>query len=162
MKKLVLLLLVFLLVGCTSGEAVESDGSAMRIALYLDVIDKLMAEDDGLNHGIRYIGIDLSNASNLSDDEKDAIIRQIGERYQTETLIGTFEQLREQGYIDPDVLYWEDGILLTVSVISESDGTFTFDASKWRSGLGAIYFEDCTATLTADGWTFEIGAFAIA
>ena len=38
-----------------------------------------------------------------------------------------------------------------------------FDAEKWRSGLGAYFFLDCTASMEQDGtWTYTVGGEAIA
>ena len=33
-----------------------------------------------------------------------------------------------------------------------------FDTQKWRSGLGAYFFDDCTARRGEDGtWTYTVG-----
>ena len=38
----------------------------------------------------------------------------------------------------------------------------SFDAQKWRSGLGAYYFGQCTAQKNADGkWSYTVGQEAI-
>ena len=39
----------------------------------------------------------------------------------------------------------------------------TFDAEKWRSGLGAYFFCDCTSVQSADGhWDgYSVGSEAI-
>ena len=46
--------------------------------------------------------------------------------------------------------------------ITEKEGssTLTFDARKWRSGLGAYFFCDCTAEPEEDG-RYVVGSEAI-
>ena len=69
--------------------------------------------------------------------------------------------------MDKSVLYWEDGVLLSIKKTEDgkdSSSKIAFDAEKWRSGTGAIFFNGCTAK-RGDGvrWeTYRPGAFAIA
>ena len=64
-----------------------------------------------------------------------------------------------EGYADSLALYyWEEGVLFSVSGCAR-DG---FNAQKWRSGLGAYFFQDCTAVQADDGtWTYAVGSEAI-
>lgn len=61
----------------------------------------------------------------------------------------SYQELTEQGYCDP--YRWEDGVLLSIAPHeTEREEVFSlpvlrFDAEKWRSGLGAYFFYDCTA-----------------
>lgn len=137
------------------------DGDLSPFVLYRQVLFDLMETDDGLNGGARYLGVDLSGATNLTGGEKLALQYLLEQRYGLSVLPGTFDELCEQGYIDRDALYWEDGVLLRVALVEDGTDTFRFDAEKWRSGLGAIYWTDCTAARGADGWTYEVGGFAI-
>ena len=138
------------------------DGDLSPFVLYRQVLFDLMETDEGLNGGARYLGVDLSGAANLTGGEKLALQYLLEQQYGLSVLPGTFDELCEQGYIDRDALYWEDGVLLRVALVEDGTDTFRFDAEKWRSGLGAIYWTDCTATRGADGWTYEVGGFAIA
>lgn len=138
------------------------DGDLSPFVLYRQVLFDLMETDEGLNGGARYLGVDLSGAANLTGGEKLALQYLLEQRYGLSVLPGTFDELCEQGYIDRDALYWEDGVLLRVALVEDGTDTFRFDAEKWRSGLGAIYWTDCTAARGADGWTYEVGGFAIA
>lgn len=131
------------------------------IALYFQVFDDLMRVDPALGSGIEYLGIDLSTVANLTGSEKSAICWRLGERYEAQPVSGTFDELCEQGYIDREQLYWEDGVLLKIELTEAGDDTFKFNAEKWRSGLGAIFYSGCTAVRTPDGWTYEVGTFAI-
>lgn len=138
------------------------DGDLSPFVLYRQVLFDLMETDEGLNGGARYLGVDLSGAANLTGGEKLALQYLLEQRYGLSVVPGTFDELCEQGYIDRDALYWEDGVLLRIALVEDGTDTFRFDAEKWRSGLGAIYWTDCTAARDADGWTYEVGGFAIA
>lgn len=137
------------------------DGDLSPFVLYRQVLFDLMETDEGLNGGARYLGVDLSGAANLTGGEKLALQYLLEQQYGLSVLPGTFDELCKQGYIDRDALYWEDGVLLRVALVEDGTDTFRFDAEKWRSGLGAIYWTDCTAARGADGWTYEVGGFAI-
>ena len=139
--------------------------------LYLKVLEDLWEVDSGLNGDIKYISIDLSKApGELTESEKSAISYIFAKAHDKEGLELTFEELREQGYIEKDELYWEDGLLFSItdSQISEEQyfglRTIKFDAQKWRSGLGAYFFTDCTASWPQMGtWTdYNVGSEAIA
>lgn len=138
------------------------DGDLSPFVLYRQALFDLMETDEGLNGGARYLGVDLSGAANLTGGEEQALRYLLEQRYGLSVLPGTFDELCEQGYIDRDALYWEDGVLLRIALVEDGTDTFRFDAEKWRSGLGAIYWTDCTAARGADGWTYEVGGFAIA
>lgn len=138
------------------------DGDLSPFVLYRQALFDLMETDEGLNGGARYLGVDLSGAANLTGGEKLALQYLLEQQYGLSVLPGTFDELCEQGYIDRDALYWEDGVLLRVALVEDGTDTFRFDAEKWRSGLGAIYWTDCTAARGADGWTYEVGGLAIA
>ena len=47
--------------------------------------------------------------------------------------------------------------------LNSAGNTVTFDAQKWRSGLGAYFFCDCTSQQTLDGhWDgYTVGSEAI-
>lgn len=137
-----------------------------RCALYLQVLEDLWEVDSGLNGDLTYIGVDLSRTS-LSDSERSAVAWAFAGRHGGELVTGTWEELADQGYIDRENLYWEDGILFSITE-KEMKGVYsltpvTFDAEKWRSGLGAYFFCDCTSVQTAGGhWDgYTIGSQAI-
>ena len=129
--------------------------------LYLKVIKDLYDVDPGLNDSIVRLAFNLNDVTNLAETEKTALVYMAGNEFALETLQGTFEELREQGYIDKDQLYFETGLLYTIKVKSEKSNSFVFDAEKWRSGLGAYFYMDCTAKREKNGWTYTIGGQAI-
>ena len=136
--------------------------------LYLQVLEDLWTEDSGLNGDITYISVDLENApGGLTDGEKAAVAWIFAGRHNAQPLTLGFEALKENGYVKPNELYWENGLLFSIKA-SEKGGNsaskITFDAQKWRSGDGAIFFTACTAK-RGDGiaWEpYQPGGFAIA
>ena len=138
--------------------------------LYLKVLEDLWEVDAGLNGGIKYISIDLSEApGELTEGEKSAISYIFAKAHNAECLQLSFEELREQGYIEKDELYWEDGLLFSITDSIKAEEKYNglrvikFDAQKWRSGTGAYYFGDCSASWSQKGtWSdYNIGSQAI-
>lgn len=138
--------------------------------LYLKVLEDLWEVDAGLNGDIKYISIDLSKApGELTEGEKSAISYIFAKEHDKQCLQLTFDELREQGYIEKDELYWEDGLLFSITNSMKAEEQYNglrvikFDAQKWRSGTGAYYFGDCTASWPQNGtWSdYNIGSQAI-
>ncbi len=127
------------------------------VGLYEKAFDKLWETDKGLNMDIDILAFDLSITTNLTDAEKSSLIYVLGNKNGLETVSGTFDQLSENGYIDKENLVFENGILFSFEVTKESKNSFMFNAKKWRSGIGAYFFQNCTAKKTKDGWNFKIG-----
>ncbi len=140
--------------------------------LYLQVLDDLWQKDPGLNENITLAGLDLSTApGDLTESEKAAIAWRFGEMHGVEVVTGTFQELKEQGYLTSEplgdgapegstFLHWEDGCLFS---ITPNEGhaeelyslpTLFFNAEKWRSSLGAYCFYDCSA-LWAEAGTWS-------
>lgn len=135
------------------------------VGLYRTVLLDLWETDPALNEEAEMLGLDLSSLTNLSDIEREALSYllscdvELGLSY----ILGTWEELCQQGYIDRENLIWEDGVFFSIALEDEpGERSFSFDAQKWRSGLGSIFFEGCTARREKDGqWSYEAGAFAI-
>ena len=130
--------------------------------LYLEVLEDLWNVDPGLNGGISQIGIDLSGLTHLTEEEKESVMSDFASRHNLPYIAGTWEELCEQGYIDKDNLYWEDGLFFSIKTTEVNDfilDSTTFDAQKWRSGLGAYFFSQCTARKKLNGkWSYTVGA----
>ena len=143
--------------------------------LYLEVLEDLWTVDPGLNDGISQIGIDLSELSHLTELEKETVMHEFASKHNLPFIAGTWEELCEQGYIDKDNLYWEDGLFFSIKTNEDAEWNLpaakdddsvpeltAFDAQKWRSGLGAYFFGQCTAQKNADGkWSYTVGQEAI-
>lgn len=151
--------------------------------LYLQVLNDLWETDSGLNEDISVAGLDLSQApGGLLESEKAALAWRFGELHGVETVTGTFEELRDQGYFSPSSIstpapaegeepsagwyQWEDGCLFTIGPRDGHNGevyslpTLFFDAEKWRSPLGAYFFADCSCVWPEAGtWSgYTVGA----
>ena len=137
--------------------------------LYLKVLEDLWETDEGLNHDIKYISIDLSRApGELTEGEKSAICYIFAKKHNKQRLELSYEELINQGYLKGDMpYYFEDGILF--SITDSMDEVYNglrvikFNAQKWRSGLGAYFFGDCTASWPQQGtWSdYNVGVHAI-
>ncbi len=157
--------------GHTIGTGRNPGGSLYDLSgLYLKVLEDLWGVDAGLNGGIKYISMDLSKApGELTEGEKAAISYIFTKAHNAACLQLSFEELREQGYIAKDELYWEDGLLFSITDSMKAEEQYNglrvikFDAQKWRSGTGAYYFGDCTASWPQNGtWSaYKIGSQAI-
>lgn len=166
-----------------NASAIGKDGSGSVTAniridvceLYLEVLEDLWNVDSGLNDGISQIGIDLSELSHLTELEKETVMHEFASKHNLPYIAGTWEELCEQGYIDKDNLYWEDGLFFSIKTNEDAEWNLpalkegdsvpeltAFDAQKWRSGLGAYFFGQCTAQKNADGkWSYTVGQEAI-
>ena len=117
--------------------------------IYLSVLEDLWTEDSGLNSDITYISVDLDDAPGvLTDGEKAAVAWIFSGAHGKQGLRLGFEELKENGYIDDGVLYWEDGALFSIRKSDngkDSTQKITFDAEKWRSGTGAVFYMGCSA-----------------
>lgn len=142
------------LCGVTEIKVLDMGGFDNLCSLYLDVLEDLWQVDSALNSDIDIIGVDLSK-TRLLPAEQSALAWRFGELHGKEIVQGTWQELVEQGYIDGEALYWENGCLFSVTE-KEMEGAYSlnvvkFDAEKWRSGLGAYYFGDCTSVQSALG-----------
>ena len=155
-------------------------------SLYLQVLEDLWEADSGLNEGITELGVDLS-ATRLTESEQAAVAWAFGQAHGIVPIQGTYEELVEQGYITGESLggdaaadakfwQWEHGCLFSIeegeepvvfSLPSIGPGeeipaydAVRFDAQKWRSGLGAYFFSDCTAVSNGNGhWaSYRVGS----
>ena len=157
-----------------------------RCGLYLQVLEDLWAVDEGLNGDITELGVDLSSVTDLSGSEKSAVAWAFGNAHGLTPVEGTWDELKEQGYFTAQPLegdgapegaafyHWEDGALFSIRTNEDAAWSLpdiaegsppvltAFDAQKWRSGLGAYFFQDCTAVQADDGtWTYAVGSEAI-
>ena len=149
-----------------------------RCALYLRVLNDLWGKDEGLNSsGVEYISVDLA-ATSLTPAERSAVAWTFAQSHGAEPMELSYEQLCAEGYIsgltgENAFPQWEKGILFTItetdepvlfSLPSMSEGeeepsmsqfniknTVSFDASKWRTALGAYGFSKCVAVQDNSG-----------
>lgn len=149
-----------------------------RCALYLRVLNDLWGKDEGLNSsGVEYISVDLA-ATSLTPAERSAVAWTFAQSHGAKPMELSYEQLCTEGYISglegEDIFpAWENGVLFTITETDDpvtfnlpslSEGgelpsmtqyniknTVSFDASKWRTALGAYGFSECVAVQNNDG-----------
>lgn len=146
--------------------------------LYLQVLDDLWNVDSGLNDGAAYVSVDLSEApGDLTEGEKEAIAWIFAGAHGVDVLTLTYQELAEQGYLseydflddEHKVYEWPEGVLFSITArTGGQDEVYSlpvlqFNAEKWRSPLGAYFFEDCKAVWSEGGsWnSYSVGAEAI-
>lgn len=160
---------VFSISACSLGtEKNPGGGNYDLCGLYLKVLEDLWETDEGLNGDIRYISVDLSQApGGLTEGEREAVAWLFCCGHGAEMLTLSYQELVEQGYCDR--YGWEDGILFSIAPHeTEKEEIFSlpavrFDAEKWRSGLGAYFFYDCSAVWPELGsWSgYSVGSHMI-
>lgn len=169
--------------GVTGVDISSTEGFNDLCGLYLQVLEDLWSVDEGLNRDLTTVGVDLS-CTRLSPGERSAVAYAFGMSHGVTAVEGTWEELVEQGYITGEPLeggkgqfyQWEDGCLFAIEESDEPAAVnmpalgpgetapgydaVAFDASKWRSSLGAYMFTDCSAVSNGDGhWDgYTVGA----
>lgn len=137
------------------------DSKKSLVSFYEKVFLDLWNTDKGLNSDINVIAVDLSKVENLKEYEKNALLYVLWNNLGYETIDKTYEELCSEGYIDTENLYFENGILFSVETSDVTESSFKFNASKWRSGLGAYFFNDCQAEINDGKLSYTIGSEAI-
>ncbi|MBR2491483.1 MAG: hypothetical protein IKB65_08390 [Ruminiclostridium sp.] len=141
---------------------VWADGYDDTARLYLEVFEVMVEEDSALAHDADLIGLDLSETT-LSPAEQSAAALLLEWETGLTVLEGTWEELVDQGYIDGENLYWEDGYFLSATEKERTDTGLVFSAQLWRSGLGALFYSDCNVGREVNGpWEeYIVGVVAI-
>jgi len=146
MKKILILFLVLIIAlgaGCTKKQTPDT------VKAYMMIIDQLYKEDSALNHDIKYLALDTSLMVNLSNEGKDELLNQLKD-YGHEILDMSFEELEKQGYIQD--VYFKEGVLFRIEDKEIKNNSITMKASKWRSGLGAIGYNEVTIKYNNGEW----------
>lgn len=144
------------------------------LSLYLAILDELYETSPGLNPegsmevSITY-GLDLSGVHNLTEVEKSMAAYFFSGSHDTDwekaqpagCVLGTYQELVDQGYIDGEKLSFENGVLFTIQDEPAENGKFSFSAQKWRGGDGAVFYDECQAEKKDGAWTYELGGFAV-
>ena len=94
--------------------------------LYLQVLEDLWNEDDGLNGGAEVVSVDLSKApGGLTAGEKAAVAYIYAQKHGVQGLTMTFDELREEGYLTGEKLEggstaysFTNGLLFTITLKS--------------------------------------------
>ena len=136
-----------------------ADGGDL-VGLYLQIAEDLWRDaGEGLTSDIDTVAFNLSEAQNLSRGEKNALLYLASGKFGYETVEGTIDELREQGYIED--MWFPHGVLFNFYNMTFEEDSFDFAAQIWRSGSGAIIYGECKASLTNGIWSYEPGGWAI-
>ena len=127
--------------------------------LYLQVLNDLWADALGGESGVETIGVDASALEGLSEGETDAMAYAFGMAHQTGLpLRGTFDELTEQGYIEPagdGPGRWPGGALFRLEGSAETG----FQVCCW-TGTEVIW--RCSAAQDAAGnWSYRTDSAAL-
>lgn len=125
------------------------------VGLYYHMISDITSQDTALDADTSIIALDLTQADNLTAGDKSALSYLVTCGLKKECYLYTYEELVEEGLIDDENLYFKDGVLITIAVTKETKNSFEFSISKWRSGLGAIGYDNCTAKRKGTEWNYE-------
>lgn len=169
MKRLsaaILLLFAILCMTACGNNATADEREEKICAMYMSVLEEIYADDPGLNspdeEGAKLtFGFDFSEVCNIGEESKRRLGEEFAEKHGAQAVFGTYAELCEQGFIDGEKMYWENGLLFGISDSQINGSGFKFKCQKWRSGLGAIFFEDCTAKESTGEWKYTLGGFAI-
>ncbi|NLL73280.1 MAG: DUF3221 domain-containing protein [Clostridiales bacterium] len=136
-----------------SAQKIEVIGHNHIVDGMFSLIDDVYQEDSALNHDISMIAFNTAEWTALTKAEIYTILAMAHNQYDLEIVQGTFDELAEQGLIDKEKLYFENGILIELNdlVIDEDRETINSSIRKWRSGKGAIGWKG-EAKLDGDQW----------
>jgi len=140
-------------------KSIEVTGHPGDLAgLFVDVFLSLWEAEPELNDGVELLAFDLSQCSNLSAAEKAAVMYLLGmELGIPDQISGTQDELIEDGYIDKESQYLENGVIFSVYKTAFEDGSFTFSASKWRGVHDAVGYNGCSAEYDGSEWRWTQG-----
>ncbi|MFF2089251.1 peptide ABC transporter substrate-binding protein [Paenibacillus sp. NPDC058174] len=120
------LLCVILITACSSANPTKDMGELYSLAL-----DAYMPIDEGLNEGMQYIAIDMSNFKDVAVADKKQILTNF-EKYNVKVMEATYEQLREDGLYDHQTMVLT-GVLLRVEKTEISTNKMVVEGSKFRA-----------------------------
>jgi hypothetical protein len=124
--------------GCGAGSQNNTDEMTGYADLYIQAIEALLEEDAALNGGMKYIAIDMKSLKGISGSDEDEIAKYFTDKY-VEVKNATIDDLKKDGEFDETNLIIKNGIAIKVDYIIEfSEDTISFDATKYKSGLGSI------------------------
>lgn len=129
------------------------------LSLWLDVLEDLWETDPALNEGATQLAFDLSGVPFLTPGEREALVW-LCNRWEYTAFESCYDDLVSEGAVGESG--WREGLLITFSAQETPDGRITFEASKWRSPLGALVFTGCEAWQENGEWEYRLGATAVA
>lgn len=136
MKYLVVICLAFSLLLSACSKPIDPEDHLVEI--YSTAFESIMENDKALNSDAEYISIDMSELTDLTEQNKQEILQYFKDKYEIETMNASFEELNENGLYNPDTVSL-DGVLLRLDAVDfVNNHEVLFAGSKYRSGLGAF------------------------
>lgn len=124
--------------------------------MYYHLITHITSGEARLASGISQIALDLSQALNLSQVEKQAIRLLIQTHYGIDCKLATYEELSQQQELSADGLSYPEGLLITINVTKDEANQFYFTIAKWHSSFKALGYNSCYACYQDVLWTYEL------
>lgn len=131
-----------------------------ELTLYRKILKELAERDPGLNEGIGISYFDFTSVNTLTEEEKEGLAYMGGGYFGVWGMMATAEELKSDGILDPEKGV-ENGILITIEELFTEENKVSFNATKYRSGTGAYYFNNVEAVFEDGEWTYTIGSEAI-
>lgn len=155
--KLSVIFLLFIGILSACGNEVDPSASNPKENLgeiYSLALGSIMEKDKGLDGGMEFIAIDMSNFEDFEEQDKQEVLDYFKDKYDIEVMDSTYEKLVEEGRYNPDTTAL-DGILLRLEKVKfPLNDSVVFEGSKFRSGLGAIGVE-VTIQFENGKWTIK-------
>lgn len=136
----------------------ETIGSTDKFEFYTEVIEYLIDSEGALVYKTEYLSLDLSNNPlELDDEEIKELKYKLEQTYDKKVLFFSYEELVKEGMINEEELFWENGAIVKIEGKEKiKNNKLGFRCELWRSGKGAIFFEDCNATWNKNGGLDDI------
>lgn len=121
------------------------------VGAYMDVVKSA----EGNLSSYANIALDLEDASNLSESEKEALLWYIStESNNANVFFGTKDTLSSEGYLSEDNTF-TDGVLLKLTGTQDGELSFTYEAEVWQ-GEEAVSTTSGSATCEIETGLFTI------
>jgi len=143
-KKIVMTFFMLLggasLFGCAATNKEEDGPNTTHYSeIYTLTLDSLMSLDDGLNHEMEYIALDVKSLTYATEEDKEFIVGHLV-KYGVNVIDESIKSLEEKGMVKEHGVI--DGVLLKIEKVElKSDNKIVIESSKYRSGKGAVVVE---------------------
>ncbi|HAS74181.1 MAG TPA: hypothetical protein DCS67_08570 [Clostridiales bacterium UBA8960] len=117
--------------------------------LYGRIISDILVADSGLRSNDEYVVMDLSQITNLSEVEKQALINLMSLNVGLIGVSGNLDDFMNYGYS-------ENGIFTAFEIKETTDVSIKFDLYKMHKGEDAYYFRDALAKKANGNWAYTV------
>lgn len=124
---------------------------------YRTVLQTMWDTKPELNEGIEFVALDLSDAENITEDQKyvlEYVMRTIA---QCDVRLASDDQLEREGVINDEQDRFTDGkgMLITIDDERRREDQILFDAEKWVSDRQEAEWDDQTAKYENGTWVIS-------